>query len=77
MRLSPECRGRSIALDIARGMHFLHSRRIVHMDLKSPNILLGDTGVAKIADVGLARVMGSESIIHQVVSGPSDYCEDS
>ena len=54
-------------LDIARGMHFLHSRRIVHMDLKSPNILLGDTGVAKIADVGLARVMGSESIVHQVV----------
>ena len=49
-------------------MHFLHSRRIVHMDLKSPNILLGETGVAKIADVGLARVMGSESIVHQVVS---------
>ncbi len=37
------------------------------MDLKSPNILLGESGIAKIADVGLARVMGSESILHQVV----------
>lgn len=64
------CRGRTIALDIARGMHFLHSRRIVHMDLKSPNILLGANGVAKIADVGLARVMGSESIANQVVGSP-------
>lgn len=45
------------------------------MDLKSPNILLGETGVAKIADVGLARVMGSESIVHQVVcsSPPSAF----
>lgn len=44
-----------MALDIARGMHFLHTRRIVHMDLKSPNILLGKDLTAKIADVGLAR----------------------
>lgn len=48
-------------------MHFLHSRRIIHMDLKSPNILLSSNGTAKIADVGLARVMGSESIANQVV----------
>ena len=48
-------------------MHFLHGRRIIHMDLKSPNILLGSNGEAKIADVGLARVMGSESIANQVV----------
>jgi len=57
-----------VALDIARGMHFLHTRRIVHMDLKSPNILLGETGQAKIADVGLARVMGADSVVDQVVS---------
>lgn len=29
-----------IAIDIAKGLVFLHSRRIVHLDLKSPNILL-------------------------------------
>jgi hypothetical protein len=29
--------GRAIALDIARGLTFLHSNNIAHMDLKTPN----------------------------------------
>ncbi len=29
--------GKNIALDIARGLAFLHSQHIVHLDLKSPN----------------------------------------
>ena len=29
--------GRKIALDVARGLTFLHSNRIAHMDLKTPN----------------------------------------
>lgn len=29
--------GQQIALDIARGLQFLHERHIVHLDLKSPN----------------------------------------
>lgn len=49
--------GRRIALDIARGLHFLHARRIVHNDLKSANILLARDQTAKIADVGLAKIM--------------------
>ena len=47
---------RACALDIARGLHFLHARRIVHLDLKSPNILLARDGMAKIADVGLSEL---------------------
>lgn len=38
---------RRVALDIARGLHFLHSRRVVHLDLKSPNILLARDFTAK------------------------------
>ena len=29
-----------LALDVARGLVYLHARRIIHCDLKSPNILL-------------------------------------
>lgn len=48
-------------------MNYLHERSIIHMDLKSPNILIGETGIAKVADVGLARVMGSDSFVNQMV----------
>ena len=48
--------GREVCRGIVSGLHYLHSRRppVVHRDIKSPNILLMD-GVAKIADVGIAR----------------------
>jgi hypothetical protein len=50
-------RGRRVAADVARGLAYLHARRVVHLDLKSANILLTRAGVAKIADVGMARVL--------------------
>lgn len=53
-------------IDVLRGLHFLHSKRIVHMDLKSPNILLTRHGVAKLADVGLAKVIRDRNYITQV-----------
>ncbi|KAK9786673.1 hypothetical protein WJX73_005253 [Symbiochloris irregularis] len=46
-----------VALDIARGLSFLHNRKIVHRDIKSNNILLGRDLTAKLADVGLAKVL--------------------
>ena len=44
-----------IVLDIARALEHAHSRRIVHRDIKPDNILLTLSGVAKLADLGLAK----------------------
>ncbi|DBA72728.1 TPA: hypothetical protein ACH3X2_010124 [Trebouxia sp. C0005] len=53
-------KGASVALDIIKGLHFLHKHMVVHMDMKPKNVLLTpDYSIAKIADVGLAHIMGN------------------
>jgi serine/threonine-protein kinase len=44
-----------IALEMARALEHAHSRNIIHRDIKPDNILLTQSGVAKLADLGLAR----------------------
>ncbi|KAL6970926.1 Receptor-like kinase tmk4 [Sarracenia purpurea var. burkii] len=48
----------TIALDMARGVEYLHSlaqQSFIHRDLKPSNILLGDDMRAKVADFGLVK----------------------
>ncbi|XP_066017104.1 uncharacterized protein [Pocillopora verrucosa] len=57
----------SIMLDVAEGLAYLHQQNppIVHRDLASKNILLTKERQAKIADVGLAKVLPK---------GEQNYC---
>ncbi|CAN0311488.1 unnamed protein product, partial [Hapterophycus canaliculatus] len=51
----PEEQVRHIIGDICAGMAFLHSKKTVHGDLKSANVLLDGAGRAKIGDFGTSR----------------------
>ncbi|CAH1434835.1 unnamed protein product [Lactuca virosa] len=48
-----------LALDLARGLNYLHTKKIVHRDVKTENMLLDKTRTLKIADFGVARVEAS------------------
>ncbi|GJZ35064.1 kinase-like domain, phloem protein 2-like protein, partial [Tanacetum coccineum] len=51
-----------ICLDIAHGLNYIHTntdqdkQKIIHRDIKSANILLGENWEAKIADFGLSKL---------------------
>lgn len=46
---------RQMALEIAEGLHYLHSRDILHRDLKSANVLVDRDNHAKLSDFGLSH----------------------
>ncbi|XP_046977416.1 mitogen-activated protein kinase kinase kinase 12-like [Vanessa cardui] len=51
------------ARDIALGMSYLHAHKIIHRDLKSPNILIADNLVVKVSDFGTSREWNDVSAI--------------
>ncbi|CAL4935898.1 unnamed protein product [Urochloa decumbens] len=50
-----------LALDLARGLSYLHSKKIMHRDVKAENMLLDRKRTLKIADFGVARVEAQSS----------------
>jgi serine/threonine protein kinase len=63
-----------IILDIANGMAYLHRLRIIHRDLKSPNVLLDNSYRAKVADFGLSVVKSNTATnIKMDEAGTANY----
>ena len=52
-----------IAVDVARGLEYLHASHMVHRDLKPPNILMTKDWRAVICDFGLTRFIGPNMTI--------------
>ena len=44
-----------LALDAAKGMLYLHTKNLLHCDLKSLNLLVDRAWTCKVADFGLSR----------------------
>ncbi|KAJ3678652.1 hypothetical protein LUZ60_002455 [Juncus effusus] len=52
-----------IALDVSKGMDYLHQCNIIHRDLKSANLLMDERQVVKVADFGVARVKDQSGVM--------------
>lgn len=64
---------RKIAIQIAHALHYLHTNKIIHRDMKPQNILVGADGVVKLCDFGFARSMSSSSILLTSIKGTPLY----
>ncbi|CAE8581651.1 unnamed protein product [Polarella glacialis] len=47
----------AVFAQLALALEFVHSKRILHRDLKSQNVFLTSAGVVKLGDFGIARVL--------------------
>ncbi len=54
-----------LGCQIASGLHNIHSKDLIHFDIKPDNILLSDRGEALISDFGLSRKVNREGAAEQ------------
>ena len=53
----PPAEAAALCAQVAEGLSEAHAAGIVHRDIKARNVLLGDGGIAKLADFGVARLV--------------------
>ncbi|XP_068658636.1 serine/threonine-protein kinase STY46-like isoform X2 [Aristolochia californica] len=51
------------AVDICKGMEYLHRNDIIHRDLKTANLLMDTNNVVKVADFGVARFQNQGGVM--------------
>jgi len=59
----------TIALDVSKGMLFLHQSGVLHRDLKSKNVLINEDKRAKVSDFGFAKMKEETQSLVSCVGG--------
>ncbi len=63
-----------IVREAAAALDHAHSRGVIHRDVKPSNIIVNEAGVAKLADFGIAKMLGSATDLTQNVAlGTVEY----
>ncbi|KAK9142395.1 hypothetical protein Syun_011795 [Stephania yunnanensis] len=70
-----EKRRLKMALDVAKGMNYLHTSHptIVHRDLKSPNLLVDKNWTVKVCDFGLSRLKHHTFLSSKSTAGTPEW----
>jgi serine/threonine protein kinase len=71
-QLSPE-EALAIVPPLCEALQFAHERNIVHRDIKPENLLLDSTGRIKIADFGIATIIGQTNPAAEQAAGTPAY----
>lgn len=69
----PEAQVQKIAKQLVQALHYLHSNRVIHRDMKPQNILVGAHGRVKLCDFGFARAMSSNTVVLTSIKGTPLY----
>jgi fused-like protein len=69
----PEVEIRKISMQLVSALHYLHSNRIIHRDMKPQNVLISANGVVKLCDFGFARAMSTNTLVLTSIKGTPLY----
>lgn len=69
----PEMQVQKIAKQLVQALHYLHSNRVIHRDMKPQNILVGAHGRVKLCDFGFARAMSCNTVVLTSIKGTPLY----
>ncbi|KAG6414538.1 hypothetical protein SASPL_121910 [Salvia splendens] len=70
-----EKRRLKMALDVAKGMNYLHTSHpiIVHRDLKTPNLLVDKNWAVKVCDFGMSRLQHHTFLSSKSAAGTAEW----
>ncbi|KAL1557310.1 mitogen-activated protein kinase kinase kinase [Salvia divinorum] len=70
-----EKRRLKMALDVAKGMNYLHTSHpiIVHRDLKTPNLLVDKNWAVKVGDFGMSRLQHHTFLSSKSAAGTAEW----
>ncbi|MGI9539114.1 MAG: protein kinase domain-containing protein, partial [Miltoncostaeaceae bacterium] len=57
----PPAEAARVVAQVADALQYAHGQGVVHRDIKSQNVLLGNNGTTKLADFGIARLLEADA----------------